>query len=48
MPYRRFKQKLYKKKKGGWVKVKTFRTANEARAAMERLREKERAKKRLK
>ena len=41
MPYRRFKKTLYKKVRGKWKKKKTFSTANEARTAMKRLREKE-------
>lgn len=41
MPYKRFKKTLFKKVRGGWTKKKTFPTANEARTAMRRLREKE-------
>ncbi|UZE93060.1 MAG: hypothetical protein ACKKMV_02785 [Candidatus Nealsonbacteria bacterium] len=44
MPYRRFKKTLHKKVRGKWKKKKTFPTANKAREAMRRLREKEQKK----
>ena len=41
MPYKRFKKTLHKKVGGKWKKKKTYPTANKARKAMMRLREKE-------
>jgi hypothetical protein len=45
MPYKRFRKTLFEKKKGKWTKKHTYRSANQAREQMLRMRKKEARKK---
>lgn len=45
MPYRRFKKTLFKKVQGKWTKKHTYKTAKDAKRAMESLRKEEEKKK---
>ncbi len=45
MPYKRFRKTLFEKKKGKWSKKHTYRSANQAREQMLRLKKIETRKK---
>ncbi len=45
MPYKRFRKTLFEKKRDKWTKKHTYRSANQARENMLRLKKKEERKK---